>query len=48
MMKLFGAGLVFIGLVFTFNCWNVEEMGLFTIQLMLGPVLLGLGLQLIK
>jgi len=48
MIKALGALLIFIGLVFSFNCWRVGDLNSFTFQLIFGPVFLGLGLQLIK
>ncbi|MEM5829826.1 MAG: hypothetical protein QW040_03830 [Candidatus Aenigmatarchaeota archaeon] len=47
-MKAFGAILIFLGLLFTFNCGRVENYSSFLLQLLLGPTFIGLGLQLIK
>ncbi|MEM5869783.1 MAG: hypothetical protein QXR09_01300 [Candidatus Aenigmatarchaeota archaeon] len=47
-MKVLGAVLIFLGLVFTFNCGRVEDYDSFLVQLLLGPIFLGLGIQLIK
>jgi len=48
MFKELGAILIFVGLIFTFNCWRVGNFNSFLSQLLFGPVLIGLGLQLIK
>jgi hypothetical protein len=48
MLKAIGALLIFLGLVFTFNFSRVKDYNSFLLQLMLGPIFIGLGLQLIK
>jgi hypothetical protein len=48
MIKAVGALFIFLGLVFTFNFSRVKDYNSFLIQLMLGPIFLGLGIQLIK
>jgi|GEM_PF-2904235 len=48
MLKVLGAILIFLGLVFTFNFSRVKDYNSFLVQLMLGPIFLGLGIQLIK
>ncbi|MEM5879237.1 MAG: hypothetical protein QXU74_01965 [Candidatus Aenigmatarchaeota archaeon] len=47
-MKELGAILIFLGLVFTFNCGQVKDYNSFLLQLLLGPTFIGLGIQLIK
>jgi hypothetical protein len=48
MLKALGAMLIFFGLVFTFNCGRVENYSSFLLQIMLGPIFIGLGLQLLN
>jgi hypothetical protein len=48
MLKALGALLIFLGLVFTFNFSRVEDYNSFLLQLMLGPIFLGLGIQLLN
>lgn len=48
MFKELGAVFIFIGLVFTLFCWSSKDYESFLLKLLVGPVLLGLGLQLIK
>jgi len=48
MFNELGAVLIFFGLLFTFSCWFSKSYEAFLFQIMLGPVFIGLGLQLIK
>lgn len=48
MIRAIGAVLIFLGLVFTLNCWRAEILNSFLLQLMIGPVFIALGFQLIK
>jgi len=48
MLKPLGAILLTLGLIFSFTCWAAKRYDIFLIQILLGPVMIAAGWQLLK
>jgi hypothetical protein len=48
MLKEIGAVLIFVGMMFLLTCWNCKSMTLLLGELILGPIFISLGWQLLQ
>jgi hypothetical protein len=47
-MKELGAVLIFVGMMFLLTCWKCKNMTLLLGELVLGPIFISIGWQLLK